>query len=123
MLPRPMKVCMLIGVLVLLLASTGWPQSVIKLKTGKKKTAVKTEEHLSLPKPLAAEDVEHIIAGLSDEQVRRLLIDDLKEQARQEDQKAAGRSQASGIAGFIEKTKNLTTLLHTRFEYLHSDNT
>jgi len=120
MLPRPLKVCMLIGFLVLLLASTGWPQSPIKLKTGNKKKSVKTEEHLTLPKPLAAENVDHIIAGLSDEQVRRLLIDDLKAQARQEAQKAAGRTQTSSIAGFIEKIKNMTTLLHSRIEYLHS---
>ena len=89
-------------------------------KTSQKKAASGDTETISLPRDLNAEDIDHIVAGLGDEQVRRLLIDELKAQAQQEAQAAAGRSKPSGIAGFIEKIKNLTTLLHTRIEYLRS---
>ena len=64
-----------------------------------------------------AEDIDHILPGLSDEQVRRLLINELKVQAQQE---TTVETKPEGIAGFIHKIKNLTTLLHTRIEYLHS---
>ncbi len=118
--PRVLKACIWIGLLIWLLSSTGWAQNPLKLKTGKKHTAVKTEEKISLPKPLNAENVDHIVAGLSDEQVRRLLIDELKTQAQQEAEATAGGPKPSGIAGFIDKIKNLTTLLQTRIEFLHS---
>ncbi len=73
---------------------------------------------LPLPKPLDAENIDHIIAGLSDEQVRRLLINELKAQAQQ--QETPVETKPEGIAGFIHKIKNLTTLLHTRIEFLRS---
>jgi small-conductance mechanosensitive channel len=117
--PRALKVCIWIGLLVLMLSSTAWSQNPLKLKSGKKHAAVKAEEKISLPKPLKAENIDHIIAGLSDEQVRRLLIDELKERAQQEAQ-AAGLTKPSGISGFIDKIKNLTTLLQTRIEFLAS---
>ncbi|MEN8751675.1 MAG: mechanosensitive ion channel domain-containing protein, partial [Desulfobacterales bacterium] len=117
---KNVKVIVWIGLIFLLLSSAVWPQNPIMLKAGKKKADVKTDENISLPKPLSAENIDHIVAGLSDGQVRRLLIDELKLQARQEAQTAAGQPKPSGIAGFIEKIKNLTTLLHTRIEYLYS---
>ena len=117
---KNLKVIVWLGLFFMLLSSAAWPQNPLTLKAGKKKADVKTDENISLPKPLSAENIDHIVAGLSDGQVRRLLIDELKLQARQEAQTAAGRPKPSGIAGFIEKIKNLTTLLHTRIEYLRS---
>jgi len=121
--PKTLKICMCIGLLLLLLTSTAWSQNFPKIKTGKKQAHVKTEENLSLPKPLSAENVDHIVAGLSDEQVRHLLIDELRAQAQREAQAAAGRPKPSGIAGFIEKLKNLTTLLQIRIDQLRSGST
>jgi len=117
---KNVKMIVWVGLILLLLSSAAWPQNPIMLKAGKKKADVKTDENISLPKPLSAENIDHIVAGLNDGQVRRLLIDELKLQARQEAHTAAGRPKPSGIAGFIEKIKNLTTVLHTRIEYLHS---
>ena len=57
-------------------------------------------ENLPLPKHLDAETIDHIIAGLSDEQVRRLLINELKAQAQQE---TLVEAEPEGIAGFINR--------------------
>ncbi len=118
--PKTLKICMCIGLLLLLLTSTAWSQNFPKVKTGKKQAHVKTEEKVVLPEHLSAENIDNIIAGLSDEQVRRLLINELQAQAQREAEATAGRPKPSGIAGFIDKIKNLTTLLQTRIEYLQS---
>jgi hypothetical protein len=76
--PKALKVCIGIGLLLLLLSSTAWAQYPMKLKTGNKQAPVKTEENLTLPEHLGAENIDHFMAGLSDEQVRRLLINELK---------------------------------------------
>ena len=86
-------------------------------KTGRKKAASAETENLSLPTDLDATQVDHIIAGLSDEQVRRLLINALKLQAQKE---KAVEPKPEGIAGFIHKIKNLTALLQARIEFLCS---
>ena len=117
---RVISVYIWIGLLVLLMASTAWPQNSKVLRTGTTSADAKTAENLALPRPLGAENVDRIVAGLSDEQVRRLLIEELRAQARQEAQASAGKPKPTGIAGFIDKVKNLTTLLQTRIEYLRS---
>ncbi|MEJ2753143.1 MAG: hypothetical protein P8169_10795, partial [Chloroflexota bacterium] len=89
----------------------------MKLKTGKQHAPVKTEENLTLPEHLGAENIDRFMAGLSDEQVRRLLINELKAQAQQETTVAA---KPEGIAGFIHKIRNLTAVLQARIELLRS---
>jgi small-conductance mechanosensitive channel len=118
--PYALKVFIGIGLVFLLLNAPAWSQSPIKVKSGKKHTNIKAEENISLPEHLEAENIDHIIAGLSDEQVRRLLINELKAQAQREAQDTAGKPKPTGIAGFIDKVKNVTTLLQTRIEYLRS---
>lgn len=105
------------GLFVLCLSSTAWSKNPMLPKTGHKKAASEGTENISLPKDLSATQIDHIIAGLSDEQARRLLIKELKLQAQKE---TSAEAKPEGIAGFIHKIKNLTTLLHTRVEYLHS---
>jgi hypothetical protein len=117
---KNLKVIVWVGLFFLLLSSAAWSQNPLALKAGKKKAAAKTDEKISLPTPLRLEGIDHIVANLDDGQVRRLLIEELKLRARQESQTAAGKSKPSGIAGFIENMKSLTTLLHTRIEYLSS---
>jgi len=114
---KALKVCIGIGLLLLLLSSAAWAQNPLKLKTGKKHAPVKTEENITLPEHLGAENIDHFMAGLSDEQVRRLLINELKTQAQKE---TAAEAKPEGIAGFIDKVKNLTALLQTRIEYIRS---
>ena len=117
---KDLKTVAWIGLLIFALASAAWPQNPLILKSGKKSAASKNVENLSLPQHLSAENVDHILAGLSDEQVRRLLIDELRAQAQREAQATAGQPKPEGIAGFIEKIKNLTALLQTRIEALRS---
>ena len=114
---KALKVCIGIGLLLLLLSSAAWAQNPLKLKAGKKQATVKTEENITLPEHLGAENIDRFMAGLSDEQVRRLLINELKLQAQQE---ATVEAKPEGIAGFIDNVKNLTALLQTRIEYIRS---
>ncbi len=115
--PKHLKIFVAIGLLVFILTSAAWSQNPLLLKTGKKGAGAKNAETVTLPKPLAAENIDHIVAGLSDEQVRRLLINELTAQA----QKAMPvDKKPEGIAGFIEKIKNLTALLQTRIEFIRS---
>ena len=114
---KSLKVIVWIGLLVLCLSSIAWSQNPMLPKTGKKKAASEGTETISLPKDLNATQIDHIIAGLSDEQVRRLLINELMAQAQQE---TTVEAKPEGIAGFIHKIRNLTALLHTRIEYLRS---
>jgi small-conductance mechanosensitive channel len=87
------------------------------VQKGQKKTVSEGTESISLPKDLNATQIDQMLAGLSDEQVRRLLIDELKLQAQQETSAVA---KPKGIAGFIDKIKNLTALLQTRIEFIRS---
>ncbi|MGD8739596.1 MAG: mechanosensitive ion channel, partial [Desulfobacterales bacterium] len=115
--PKNLKVVVGIGLLIFVLASSAWSQNLLLLKTGKKRSDAKNAENVSLPKPLSAENIDHLVAGLDDEQVRRLLINELKLQAQQE---ATVEAKPEGIAGFIDKVKNLTALLQTRIEFIRS---
>ena len=114
---KSLKVIVWVGLLVLCLSATAWSQNPMLLKTGKKKVASEGTENISLPKDLNAIQIDHIIAGLSDEQVRRLLINELVAQAQQETTAAV---KPEGIAGFIHKIRNLTALLQARIELLRS---
>jgi hypothetical protein len=115
--PKNLKIFVGIAFLIFVLTSTAWSLNPLLLKTGKKRADAKNTENVSVPRPLSAENIDHIVAGLSDEQVRRLLIDELKLQAQQE---TTVEAKPEGIAGFIHKIKNLTVLLQTRIEYLRS---
>jgi small-conductance mechanosensitive channel len=115
--PKNLKVFVGIAFLIFVMASAAWSQNPLLLKTGKKRADAKNAENVSLPKPLTAENIDHLVAGLSDEQVRRLLINELKAQAQQE---TTVEVKPEGVAGFIHKIKNLTGLLQARIEYLRS---
>jgi small-conductance mechanosensitive channel len=114
---KNLKVFLGIGLLILVLTSTAWSQNPMLVKSGKKGAGTKNAETVSLPEPMNSENIDQIIAGLSDEQVRRLLINELKAQAQKE---RPAEAKPKGIAGFIEKIKNLTALLQTRIEYIRS---
>jgi small-conductance mechanosensitive channel len=114
---KNLKIIVWVGLLILCLSSPTWSKNPLLPKTGQKKAASEGTENISLPKELNATQIDHIIAGLSDEQVRRLLINELKLQARQE---KSVEAKPKGITGFIGKIKDLTALLQTRIEFLRS---
>jgi len=112
-----LKMIVWVGLLALCLSSTAWSQNPMLPKKGQKKAASEGTENISLPKDLNATQIDQIIAGLSDEQVRRLLINELKLHAQQE---TTVEAKPEGVAGFIEKIKNLTALLQARIEFLRA---
>ena len=114
---KNLKVIVWIGIIVLYLSTTAWSQNPMLAIKGQKKTAANGTENVSLPEDLSATQVDQVVAGLSDEQVRRLLINELKLQARHE---TTVEAKPEGVAGIIEKIKNLTVLLQTRVEYIRS---
>ena len=115
--PKNLKLFVGIGLLILVFASTAWPQNPMLLKSAKKRAVATNSEAISLPEDLSATQIDQIIAGLSDEQARRLLINELKLQAQRE---KAVEAKPEGIAGFIHKIKNLTALLQARIDYIRS---
>jgi small-conductance mechanosensitive channel len=114
---KNMKVIVWAGLLIFCLSSAAWSKNPMMLKTGKKNAASETNQNVSLPEDLSPTQVDQVVAGLSDEQVRRLLINELKLQAQSE---ATVEAKPKGVAGFIHKIKNLTALLQSRIEYIRS---
>ena len=117
---KKLQVSVWVGLLVLCLTSAAWAQNPMLPKTGKKKAASEKTENIALPSNLKAADIDHIMAGLSDEQARRLLLNELKAQAQREALDRGAAAKPGGIAGFIDKIKNLTALLQTRLELLRA---
>jgi len=112
-----MKVIVWAGLLIFCLSSAAWSKNPMMLKTGKKKAASETNQAVSLPEDLSPTQVDQVVAGLTDEQVRRLLLNELKLQAQRE---TTVEAKPKGVAGFIDKIKNLTALLQARIEYIRS---
>ena len=92
------KVIVWVGLLVLCLSSAAWSKNPMMPKTSQKKATSGDTENISLPRDLNPEDIDHILAGLSDEQVRRLLINELKVQAQQETQASRRNRKASPVS-------------------------
>ncbi|MGA9536287.1 MAG: mechanosensitive ion channel family protein [Desulfobacterales bacterium] len=114
---KKLKVIVWVGLLTFAFVSAAWSQNPMMLKTGDKQANTESAENLSLPKHLDEKNIDPIIAGLSDEQVRSLLISELKTKAQQE---ATVVAKPEGIVGFIEKIKNMISLLQARVEYIRS---
>ena len=114
---KNLKVYVLAGLLVVCLSATAWSANPMLPKTGKKKAVSADTETVSLPKDLSPAQVDQIIAGLSDEQARRLLINELRLEAQRQ---ASVAAKPEGVAGFIDKIKNLTALLQARIDYIRS---
>ena len=85
-----------------------------------KTKATHDNQAVKMPEHLRAENVDQLVAGLSDQQVRRLLIEELKAQAMLEAEQTTAESQPGGIAGFIQRTRNLIATLQTRIEFIRS---
>ena len=115
MYPKNLKAIVLAALLILCLSSAAWSKNPLVPKKSNKKAASATTETISLPKDLSPTQIDQIIAGLSDEQARRLLINELKLEAKRE---AAVEAKPEGVAGFIDKMKNLTALLQKRIDYI-----
>ena len=72
-----------------------------------------------LPPDLDPQKVDSIIASMSDEQVRRLLIQELKKQAGRQTAETV-QTGPTGLAGFINRSRDMLTFLQARIEFLRS---
>ncbi len=73
---------------------------------------------VSIPANATPQQVRDIMANLTDEQVRTLLIEDLKEESAR--QAAPAKSKERGLVGLIHEMHTGVDLLRARFEYLFS---
>jgi len=73
-------------------------------------------EAVSIPKDVTPEQVKDIMAGLTDEQVRNLLLEELKKDAVSKPADVGPK----GLAGMIHSMKKDAAFVRERFEYLFS---
>ncbi|MCG6894953.1 MAG: mechanosensitive ion channel, partial [Desulfobacteraceae bacterium] len=107
------------GSMVALVLLLCLPMAVSAADSGKTETAV---EIPALPETLTAEDVDRIVAGLSDEQARRLLIQSLEREAK-EDAAATSAAAEGGVAGLLKNAEDLVDLFQVRIAFLRSGGT
>lgn len=80
----------------------------------------KTRDTVSVPQGLDRERVDGFVAQLSDEQVRRLLIEELRQAALAKPHES-GSPQPDGFTRVIQITGEIATLFHNRIDELTSD--
>jgi len=109
-------------VLVVICTSMGLPLS----SAGAQTQALLLQRAAAAPKPSPAEVppdldrqyIDSMVAVMGDEQVRRLLIDELKAQAAKEQLASTEKKEIGGIAGFIDGIKNRIGFVRERIEEL-----
>jgi small-conductance mechanosensitive channel len=77
-----------------------------------------SEETVQVPENLDGDQIHSYMATLSDEQVRRLLIQELKAEAARE--RTPGEEEVGGLAGLIKKFHYISNLIHWRIYELKS---
>ena len=92
-------------------------QSMV-FKPQKEKRTAAPSDAVRLPEHLQADKVDDFMAALSDEQVRRLLIEALQKQAAEEAAAILVKNEMTGIAGFIDTVRANVDLIRLRVEEL-----
>ncbi len=87
-------------------------------KPQKEKSTAAPLDAARLPEHIQADKVDDFMAALSDEQVRRLLIEALKKQAAEEAAAIPAKEEMTGIAGFIDTVRAKVDLIRLRAEEL-----
>jgi small-conductance mechanosensitive channel len=96
------------------------PQQLQMMTNQEKAASPEETDTVVLPEKLDSESVDSIIASMSDEQVRRLLIQELKKQAALGETERKSDKEVGGFTGFIEKMKNNVGLIQDRIKILQS---
>jgi small-conductance mechanosensitive channel len=94
------------------------PQAVAAARKSKGDKA--SADKVQLPENIDAKDIDKYMAALSDEQVRRLLIEALKKQADEEAAASKTAQNAGRLVGFIKSSKELLERLKERIAFLQS---
>jgi len=89
-------------------------------KPQKEKSKPPSSDAARLPEHIEADKIDDFMAALSDEQVRRLLIEALKKQAAEEAAAIPAKKEMTGIAGFIDAVRAKVDLIRLRVEALKS---
>jgi small-conductance mechanosensitive channel len=95
-------------------------QAVLAKSPKKDKTDSKITDTVVLPAGMDSAKIDSIIAAMNDEQVRRLLIQELKKQAEMEKASQSSEEKIGGLAGFINRMRDQVTFLRSRIEFLKS---
>ena len=117
-------VCFLVASVLLFSDAAVWakPPDLMKTAKSQKKAAEgRAEDPPLLPENLDAAGIDTIIAKLSDEQVRRLLISELKKDALRETghaQDVKNAKEVGRLAGFILGLKNNIFFVRERIKFL-----
>jgi len=96
------------------------PRALTQLTNQEMAEDTRTDETIQLPDHLGSAQIDSIVAKLNDAQVRRLLIDELKEEAAREAAGEKAKKRAGGLAGFITAVKSKVNLVRERIEFLQS---
>jgi small-conductance mechanosensitive channel len=110
-------------ILFFLVASSAWSagaQTVMAQSAKTDKAASQTSKTVELPAGLDSAGIDGIIASMSDEQVRRLLLQEMKKQAETDKALKSKEQEIGGLAGFIHRMRNQVIFLRSRIEFLKS---
>jgi hypothetical protein len=83
-------------------AQVGWTANPLAVKSPKGKKKSEAKEEVQLPKHLSGDQVDGFMATLSDQQARRLLIEELKKKAAAE-AVTAGDTESSGRGSSVRQ--------------------
>ncbi|BCS89998.1 mechanosensitive ion channel family protein [Pseudodesulfovibrio sediminis] len=83
---------------------------------GSSHSSSKSDTSVAIPSDSTPEQISAIMAGLSDEQVRRLLLEELKKNAEMEKKPAA----PTGLEGVLASLRSDANFVRDRFQYLFS---
>ena len=93
-------------------------QAVLATQKSKNKNA--SAEDVQLPEKIDSQNIDAYMAALSDEQVRRLLIEALRKQAAEENAEAKPEEDIGLVAGVIQNSNELLQKLRERIAFLRS---
>jgi len=110
-------------ILFFLAASSAWSagvQAIMAQSAKSDKAASQASEAVELPAGLDSAGIDGYIASMSDERVRRLLLQELKKQADAEKALKTKEQEIGGLAGFIHRMREQVIFLRSRIEFLKS---
>jgi small-conductance mechanosensitive channel len=100
-------------------AQVGWSANPMAVKSIKSKKKSEAKEEVQLPKHLSGDQVDAFMAALSDQQARRLLIEELKKKAAAEAVTAEAGEQASrgsGVRQIVDQADSTADAVLKRLE-------
>jgi len=110
-------------ILFFLVVSSAWSagaQAVMAQSAKSEKAVSQASETVELPAGLDSAGIDGIIASMSDEQVRHLLLQELKKQAETDKALETKEQEVGGLAGFIHRMRKQVIFLRSRIEFLKS---